>query len=310
MPPKTFRGSGIYGLPRKTFRGPDVYGTFVEDFVAEGDGSTVLAGTVGPCENYSPSMGIAVIKDIVGLVSGFDIIADSTSPQADALKFVSAEDGNCPESQFLQRYAVAVLYYSLAGIFWENNENYMSSSHECGWYGITCNEEKIIVELDLSGNFLFGSIPNEISLLSSLSSLNLSENSIFGSITPSISLLKMLDSLYLNDNNLVGGIPEDIYGMTFLKNFHVDHNYLSGTISSSVGDLVAIEDMIMWDNHFEGTIPAEIAFLKNIRKLHVDTNAFTGGVHPSICQNFRENNRFVEFTTDCYEVKCDCCICF
>eukprot|EP00588_Corethron_pennatum_P016682 CAMPEP_0194310480 /NCGR_PEP_ID=MMETSP0171-20130528/7439_1 /TAXON_ID=218684 /ORGANISM="Corethron pennatum, Strain L29A3" /LENGTH=434 /DNA_ID=CAMNT_0039064145 /DNA_START=109 /DNA_END=1410 /DNA_ORIENTATION=- len=241
LPRKTFHGSDVY-LSRETFRGSDV----VEDFVAEGDGSTVLTGTVAPCENYSPSMRIAVIKDIAGLLSGFDIIADSTSPQADALKFILAEEGNCPESKFLQRYAVAVLYYSLGGIFWDNNENYMSSSHECDWYGITCNEEKIIMELDLSANFLFGLIPNEISLLSSLSNVDLSENSIFGSITPSISLLKMLASLYLNDNNLVGEIPEDIYGMKSLRSFHVDQNYLSGTISSSVGNLVAIEDMIIW----------------------------------------------------------------
>jgi len=270
-------------------------------------------GATGPveCRNYSPSMRIAANRDVVGLVSGDAVIAEATSAQAKALEFISAED-TCPEaSNFLQRYAIAVIYYSLGGIFWINNKNYMSPGHECDWYGIACNEKKVITGLDLSTNFLFGSIPNEISLLSSLSNLDLSENSIFGSITPSIGSLKSLDSLFLHNNTLVGGIPEDIYGIESLRRFHIDRNHLSGTISSSVGDLVAIEDMRIWKNHFEGVIPVEIALLTNIKKLYAHSNIFTGGVDPSICQNFRKNNRFVEFTTDCLlEMKCDCCICF
>ncbi|XP_048132357.1 putative receptor like protein 25 [Rhodamnia argentea] len=60
--------------------------------------------------------------------------------------------------------------------------------------------------------------------------LNLSNNFLIGSIPPSLEKLTMLESLDLSMNNLVGEIPQQLASLTFLEVFNVSHNRLSGPI--------------------------------------------------------------------------------
>nr|XP_025648401.1 leucine-rich repeat receptor-like serine/threonine-protein kinase BAM3 [Arachis hypogaea] len=61
---------------------------------------------------------------------------------------------------------------------------------------------KYVVNLDLSNNFLSGSIPAEISSLSRLIGLNLSFNDFFGEIPKMIGDMKSLESIDLSHNHL------------------------------------------------------------------------------------------------------------
>jgi hypothetical protein len=74
------------------------------------------------------------------------------------------------DKQKIQRYALAVFYYSTNGNGWQNLVGWLSDDDECRWYNLanssSCDENKSVMELDLTGNNLVGKIPNELAMLS------------------------------------------------------------------------------------------------------------------------------------------------
>ena len=116
-----------------------------------------------------------------------------------------------------------------------NATNTSTKLNPCTWFGISCNQAKSVVSinltstslkgtlhqfsfssfshlsyLDLSMNQLFGNIPSQIGLLSELKYLGLSANQLSGEIPPEIGLLIHLEILYISRNQLNGSIPEEI----------------------------------------------------------------------------------------------------
>ena len=52
---------------------------------------------------------------------------------------------------------------------WVNKQNWMTSAHECNWYGVSCIQyEGMIDRLDLSNNNLLGPMPSELGELRGL----------------------------------------------------------------------------------------------------------------------------------------------
>lgn len=37
---------------------------------------------------------------------------------------------------------------------WFNNENWLTDTHVCSWYGVTCNSGRSVIKLTLRGNGL------------------------------------------------------------------------------------------------------------------------------------------------------------
>ncbi|KDP35941.1 hypothetical protein JCGZ_09913 [Jatropha curcas] len=88
----------------------------------------------------------------------------------------------------------------------------------------------LLTSIDLSGNNLYGVIPEEITKLVGLEFLNLSRNYISGKIPKNISELHQLLSLDLSSNMLSGPIPSCMSSMTFLAYLNLSDNSLSGKI--------------------------------------------------------------------------------
>ncbi|KAL8557440.1 hypothetical protein ACS0TY_004747 [Phlomoides rotata] len=65
-----------------------------------------------------------------------------------------------------------------------------------------------MVSLNLSGNHLTGSIPDNIGDMKQLESLDLSRNTLSGEMPNSFSAMYSLNYLNLSCNNLIGRIPE------------------------------------------------------------------------------------------------------
>lgn len=89
-----------------------------------------------------------------------------------------------------------------------------------------------LISLDLSNNFLSGSLPKEIGELTGLRLLNIGRNNISGQIPKEIGMLHRLQYIDLS-NNLFGGtipdnFPESIVG------FNVSYNNLSGIIPDNL----------------------------------------------------------------------------
>jgi hypothetical protein len=104
-----------------------------------------------------------------------------SSPQAKALAWLN-NDPQFFEYQsyrLAQRYALAVLYYSTNGEWWERSAGWLSSQDECTWHstaeafsidlwGPICQAGSRFSVLDLRNNSLGGTIPSELELLSQL----------------------------------------------------------------------------------------------------------------------------------------------
>ncbi|XP_010050423.2 receptor-like protein EIX1 [Eucalyptus grandis] len=89
---------------------------------------------------------------------------------------------------------------------------------------------QLVVNLDLSSNFLSGSIPEELSFLSGLHGLNLSHNHLYGNIPIGIGNMMSLESLDLSNNHLSGIIPQGISALIFLAHLNLSQNNLTGHI--------------------------------------------------------------------------------
>lgn len=87
-----------------------------------------------------------------------------------------------------------------------------------------------LTHLNLSGNYLTGTIPSEISWLMFVTVLDLSTNNFSGEIPKSIVNCTYLNVLRLANNQLTGLIPPELVLLHRIKNFSVANNLLSGPV--------------------------------------------------------------------------------
>ncbi|TQD96224.1 hypothetical protein C1H46_018133 [Malus baccata] len=87
--------------------------------------------------------------------------------------------------------------------------------------------------MDLSCNFMYGEIPEELTGLLALQSLNLSNNRFSGRIPSKIGNMAQLESLDFSMNQLDGEIPPSMNNLTFLSHLNLSYNNLTGRIPES-----------------------------------------------------------------------------
>nr|XP_043623114.1 phytosulfokine receptor 1-like [Erigeron canadensis] len=85
-------------------------------------------------------------------------------------------------------------------------------------------------QLDLSHNFLNGSIWPEFGNLKKLHILDLKHNNLSGEIPSELSGMTSIETLDLSYNNLTGTIPSSLVKLSFLSKFSVAYNDLRGFI--------------------------------------------------------------------------------
>ncbi|CAD5193657.1 unnamed protein product [Musa acuminata subsp. malaccensis] len=94
----------------------------------------------------------------------------------------------------------------------------------------TIRQLSIDTLIDLSNNYLYGNIPEELGNLHGLRSLNLSRNYLTGEIPSNIDGMQQLEILDLSRNNLSGTIPSTLAALNFLNDLNLSYNNLSGKI--------------------------------------------------------------------------------
>ncbi|KAB2598117.1 LRR receptor-like serine/threonine-protein kinase [Pyrus ussuriensis x Pyrus communis] len=92
---------------------------------------------------------------------------------------------------------------------------------------------RFVKSMDLSCNFMYGKIPEELTHLLALQSLNLSNNTFTGRIPSMIGNMAQLESLDFSMNQLHGEIPPSMTNMTFLSHLNLSYNNLIGRIPES-----------------------------------------------------------------------------
>lgn len=89
-----------------------------------------------------------------------------------------------------------------------------------------------MIYLDLSYNFLSGTIPENYGSMGFLQVLNLGHNNFTGKIPDSFGGLKNIGVLDLSHNHLTGPVPGSLGSLNFLNDLDVSNNNLSGLIPS------------------------------------------------------------------------------
>ncbi|TYG52386.1 hypothetical protein ES288_D09G023600v1 [Gossypium darwinii] len=181
--------------------------------------------------------------------------------------------------------------------------NYKRVGNHCMWPGIRCNAGSV-VDIDLSGHGLNGSITPQIGALSKLKLLNLSSNSLRGELPSSFGNLNQLAVLDLSYNylhfttldiqnmeNLVSlklsGNPifftsSEIVNLKKLMTLHLRNCRLSGTIPPNIGELERMVDLDLSNNWFIGPIPSSVSNLTNLDSLFLQSNQLDGSIPKDI----------------------------
>ncbi|XP_074282422.1 receptor-like protein EIX2 [Silene latifolia] len=135
-----------------------------------------------------------------------------------------------------------------------------NSEHDIGYTNLQIEEiVKGIVEvstgtkggsiIDLSSNYLVGSIPEELTNISALFALNLSYNHLTGHIPENIGNLMTIESLDLSNNHLSGTIPQSLSSISWLSKLNLSNNHLHGPIPTG-NQLQTLDDPSIYANNF------------------------------------------------------------
>ncbi|KAL3942138.1 MAG: hypothetical protein SGARI_000364, partial [Bacillariaceae sp.] len=139
--------------------------------------------TLENCPGFTEAERIAEILAILDGVGDPFLIRAPDTPQNLATDWLMNRDlaQTCPDDpKLVQRWALAVMYYSTNGNDWDqcsadgldacgsadttfapfrNKQRFLSSGTECEWAGISCNIDECVTEVEFENNNLIGTIP-------------------------------------------------------------------------------------------------------------------------------------------------------
>mmetsp|Transcript_18131 Transcript_18131/g.28028 ORF Transcript_18131/g.28028 Transcript_18131/m.28028 type:complete len:777 (-) Transcript_18131:173-2503(-) len=254
----------------------------------------------GNIRHFRSEFLVSSFWEILSSSSNSDLLRDINSPQGKAIRFESKEGYSHQQNiQLLQRHALLVLSYA-NGDFLFRDDLGVENRNECEFpLYITCRDG-MVTGLDLSNQQVNGSIPSEISLLTTLEHLLLSENSMGGSIPPEIRSLTNLKILDIQSNKFTGKIPDEIGELIKLTHLDLSYNDFHGSIPDSIGELKYLRYLVIESCTLNGTIPHSVGNLTSLVELDLENNFLTGPIPDlsrltDLVELDLENNALSEF---------------
>ena len=177
--------------------------------------------------------------------------------------------------------ALETLYNNTSGAQWNEKAGWLVTTTPCSWYGVTCQAGHV-TELDLQDNRLDGSLPSQLSNLTSLRRLLLLRNDLAGPIPTSLSNLSQLRELDLSENDLTGGIPTQLGALAQLQRLRLSNNLLTGQIPTQLANLPALQILDLSTNQLTGQVPGALGGLNALEELLLANNQLTGNIPPQL----------------------------
>lgn len=196
---------------------------------------------------------------------------------------------NYSSARILQRYALVCVYLATYGVVtpysdsdmlkWVNSDRWLSSSDECSWFGLKCNEHGFVKFIDLSNNNVTGSIPMEVVWLGkSLEHLDLSGNAIYNEADDLawISGLTKLTYLDVSWNGFMyDGIPS-VFPPS-LESLDISYTLFQGALTGSTFERLSnLTYLDMGGNSYHSALPSELVKLPNLMYLYAQDADLTG----------------------------------
>ncbi|KAL6607494.1 L domain-like protein [Neocallimastix californiae] len=144
--------------------------------------------------------------------------------------------------------------------------------------------KKFITELNLSYNYLSGSISSHFGNFTNLERLDLHNNKLTGSIPEEFKFLKNLKYLNLNSNNISGDFPEFIGQMSSLQTIDISINEISGHLPKSLNELSYLESFTARYNLISGGLTDFFSSTPNLTILDLSLNKLSGSIPKSISE--------------------------
>ncbi|XP_056696921.1 probable LRR receptor-like serine/threonine-protein kinase At3g47570 isoform X2 [Spinacia oleracea] len=131
--------------------------------------------------------------------------------------------------------------------------------------------------LDLSENYLTGSLPEEVGRLTNLDYLDISGNLLTGEIPSSLGGCVSLEFLYMEGNNFQGTIPDSLQALKGLLELNLPYNNLSGRIPTFLQSF-KLQSLDLSNNNLEGEVPYDGVF-SNASAVYIRGNTrLCGGI--------------------------------
>jgi len=194
-----------------------------------------------------------------------------------------------------QRYAMSCLYFATYAQTneymieednydgWDDSDNWVTDKGVCEWYGVTCDENNFVRELDLSGNNLGGTFPNEVSVIASaLEYLDISNNPTGSFLSGMFWLGQMTKLTHLDIHNTNfdhAGIPPYFGNLVNLKHLDISSTYIwyyKGWDAFST--MINLEWLDLSVNYYEGEVPTQILNLPKLKNLYIFDSYFSGSL--------------------------------
>ena len=272
---------------------------------------TTETPTLSPTPAPTTSCGItqderrSQIVDILSVISFPDLFDDPDSPQRKALDWIIDEDGLelCPDddeegadSSLVQRYALAVFYYSTNGDEWkqcnapEDFENQQSIDDANTACKLTTINATTIFPNDFRGTnawltpeseCLWGGISCYAANTPNAFEVNVVEfenNGLAGTLPAEMEQLTKMRFFALERGALTGPIPSSFGNLQSLLLLDFDFNQLDGPLPSALWTLTSLRQLDLNDNKFSGELSGDIGLLRQLRFFQIDNNMMEGEI--------------------------------
>ncbi|KAE8124672.1 hypothetical protein FH972_019537 [Carpinus fangiana] len=146
----------------------------------------------------------------------------------------------------------------------ELTRNYLNGSIPPGWGSSTQ-----LVNISLLGNRLTGSIPKELANIPTLKSFVVEFNQLSGNLPPELGKMSSIERFFLTSNNFTGELPDSFARLNTLEDFRIGDNHFSGKIPNYIQNWTKLEKLVIQASGLNGPIPSSIAHLKNLTDLRI-----------------------------------------
>ena len=186
------------------------------------------------------------------------------------------------------RMVLQDFFAATRGPQWYNNSGWLLATPVCDWFGISCGSgpNGSITGIELPGNNLTGTLPDTLSLLTTLQTLDVVGNQLTGTLPASWSALTSLTAFYAYDNQLTGSLPPSWASWTQMATLYLNDNALSGTLPSSWSALRSLVDLVLIYNMLSGLLPDSWSAIGggDLQMLSLGNNQFSGPLPTSWTQ--------------------------